>query len=209
MEDLSEKAIKANCPHCALASQAYSYILEKTDNFYIICDAHPLVEGHILIIPRQHISCVGAYPEILFKEFLKLNNKVSQFLMENYKSVSSFEHGIFGQTVFHSHIHYLPFNGKPTDIVPENKISIIPNLSELKNLLKKDGGYLFFSLEDNLISVDVDITTPRFFRDRYARALGKPERGNWKEMHGNQKLMKEAKTDNDNIQVKWRSFFTQ
>jgi histidine triad (HIT) family protein len=207
MEDFSELAIRTNCPHCDLDSQAYRYILEETDKFYIICDAHPLTEGHLLIIPKQHISCVGEYSEDIFKEFLKLNKKVSQFLIKKYKSVSSFEHGIFGQTVFHSHIHYLPFEGKPTDIVPENKISVITDLSELKNLLKKDGGYLFFSLGNNLMSVDVRIAAPRFFRDRYAAAFKKPERGNWKRMHENRALMKEAEKENNNTQAKWESLF--
>lgn len=206
MQDLSEQAIKTNCPHCKITSQAFTYMLEETDNFYIVCDAHPLIEGHILIIPKQHISCVGEYPEALFRKFLKLNEKVSQFLIQKYGSLSSFEHGIFGQTVFHSHIHYLPFDGKPTDIAPENKLSIIPDLSELRNLLKKDGGYLFFSLGNNLMSVDVNIATPRFFRDRF-KALGNPERGNWKEMHVNKELMIEAEKDNSNTQAKWKSFF--
>jgi diadenosine tetraphosphate (Ap4A) HIT family hydrolase len=207
VEDLSEQAIKTNCPHCDPKSQAFKYPLEDTGNFYIVCDAHPLVEGHILIIPKQHVSCIGEYPENLFKELLKLNEKVSQFLKKEYGSVSSFEHGIFGQTVFHSHAHYLPFDGKPTDIIPENKLSVISGLSELKNLLEGNGGYLFFSLRDDLMSVDISIATSRFFRDRFATALGKPERGNWKMMHTNQELMKETGKDNNNTQAKWKSFF--
>lgn len=207
MVDLSEEAIKANCPHCDSISQAFRYPLEETSDFYVVCDAHPLTEGHILIIPKQHTSCVGEYPEGMFKEFLKLNEKVSDFLVKKYRSVASFEHGIYGQTVFHSHIHYIPFNGTPLDIVPEGKFSIIPNLLELRNLLKKDGGYLFFSLGDNLMSVDVNIAAPRFFRDRFARALGKPERGNWKEMHVSAEFMKEIEKDNVNTQANWKSFF--
>lgn len=204
-EDLSEQAIRADCPHCNINSQAFEDPLEETDNFYIVCDAHPLTEGHILIIPKQHISCVGAYSIDVFEEFLRLNGKVSQFLIKEYGSVSSFEHGIFGQTVFHSHIHYLPFSGKSADIVPESKITIIADLSELKNLLKKDGGYLFFSLDNMLFSVDVGIAAPRFFRDRFATALRKPERGNWKKMHGDEVLMREAEEDNNNTRLKWKS----
>lgn len=209
MEDLSEQAIRANCPNCALSSQTFTYMLEQTDNFYIICDAHPLVEGHILVIPKRHISCVGAYPENIFKEFLKLNEKVSQFLLKEYGSVSSFEHGIFGQTVFHSHIHYLPFNGTQSDIVPEKeKQFTINGLSELQTLFKKDGGYLFFSIGKDKWSVDIDITTPRFFRNRFAAALNRPERGNWKSMRADKRLMEEGTRENLRTQKKWRKFFS-
>lgn len=207
MEDLSEQSIRQNCPHCNTHSQAFLYPLKETNNFHIICDGHPLVEGHILIIPKQHLSCVGEYPDYLFKEFIKLNKKVSQFLKKEYGSVSSFEHGIFGQTVFHSHIHYLPFKGKSVDIVPENKLSQISDLSELKILFKKDKGYLFFSLENKLMSVDTNLTAPRFFRDRFAIALGREERADWKSMHNNQKLMQEAQKESESIQRKWKLFF--
>ena len=118
MEDLSENAIRINCPHCNLASQAFRYPLEQTDEFYLVVDSHPIVEGHILIIPKSHVSCIGEYPQQLFEDFIKLNSKVSEFLLREYRTVSTFEHGIFGQTVFHSHIHYLPFKGESTDIVP-------------------------------------------------------------------------------------------
>ena len=173
MEDFSEKAIKKNCPHCDLSSQAFRYPLEQTKDFYLVVDSHPIVEGHILIIPKPHVSCIGAYPQQLFEDFIKLNSKVSEFLLREYRTVSSFEHGIFGQTVFHSHIHYLPFKGKPTDIVSEGNqyLKKLNNLSDLRSLIRKEKGYLFFSINRNLWAVDKSLTAPRFFRDRFARAL--------------------------------------
>ncbi len=208
MEDLSEQAIRANCPHCDLASQTFNYLLEQTDNFSIVCDVHPIIEGHILIIPKQHISCIGEYPKELYEEFINLNDKVSDFLLKEYGSVSSFEHGIFGQTVFHSHIHYLPFRGNTKDIVPEEeKIFKINDLSELQKLFKRDGGYLFFSIDKNKWSVDTNIVAPRFFRDRYAKVLGRPERGNWKSMRTEKSLMKQAVEENIRAQRKWRKYF--
>lgn len=139
-------------------------------------------------------------------ENLTLDKKISNFLLKEYGIVSSFEHGVFGQTVFHSHIHYLPFSGKPTDIVPEEgKLSKLNNLNQTQDLFKKDKGYLFFSIGDELWSVDVSLAVPRFFRDRFAIALGRPERGNWKEMRLNKNIMIEATKDNENIQNKWKS----
>jgi diadenosine tetraphosphate (Ap4A) HIT family hydrolase len=207
MEDLSEQTIKTDCPHCNNTSYAFKCVLEQTERFYIVCDAHPLTEGHILIIPKQHVACIGEYPKDLFEEFLVLNKKISKFLIDTYGSVSSFEHGIFAQTVFHSHIHYLPFNGKALDIVPENKILKLNDLSELKVLFKNNGGYLFFSLNNILMSVDVSLAASRFFRDRFAAALGKPERGNWKNMHASKKLMEKGEEENIETQRKWKEYF--
>ena len=209
MEDLSEQSIKKDCPHCDSSSQAFRYPLEELDEFYIICDSHPIVEGHILIIPKIHITCIADFPEDLYKKFLQLNQKVSQFLIKEYNTVSCFEHGILGQTVFRSHVHYLPFKGKITAIIPEGEIHLIKlhNLSQLKTIFKKDKGYLFFSIGKNLWSVDPKISAPRFFRDRFAKALGRPERGNWKKMHTNEILTKEAEKDARETQTKWKNYF--
>jgi len=208
MEDLSEQAIRKNCPHCHVESQAFTYILEKTKNFYIVCDSHSLIEGHILIIPKNHISCISKYSKEEFTEFINLNDKVSEFLLKEFKFVSSFEHGIFSQTIFHSHVHYLPFNGKPTDIVTEgkSKLTELSNLTELKKLFSKNGGYLFFSIGNKKWSVSVDISTPRFFRDRFAIALGRPERGNWKTMRINKKLMEQGNKENQSVIKRWKNF---
>lgn len=183
--ELTEEYIKKNCPHCNFYSEAYKYLLEQTDNFSIVCDVHPITEGHILIIPKQHFSCVGEYLEDLYQGFITLYQKVSEFLVKQYGSVSSFEHGKFGQTVFHSHIHLIPFQGEPTDIVPEGlqKLTKINNLSQLKSYFKNHGGYLFFSIGNDRWVVDKYLAVPRFFRDRFAKALNRPERGNWKKMH--------------------------
>ncbi|MBU1000029.1 HIT domain-containing protein [Patescibacteria group bacterium] len=59
----------------------------------MVCDANPVVGGHILIIPKSHLSCIGEYSKNLFKEFLNLYKKVSEFLLKAYGSVSTFEHG--------------------------------------------------------------------------------------------------------------------
>lgn len=208
MNNFSEEEIKKNCPHCDLKSQAFNYFLEKTNNFNIVCDAHPLIEGHILIIPKRHVTCIAEYFDKEFKEFIHLNDKVSKFLIKEYNFISSFEHGIFGQTVFHSHVHYLPFQGKPTDIVPEgsNKLTELSNLIELKDFYNKDNGYLFFSIANKKWCVDIDISAPRFFRDRFANALNRTERGNWKTMQINKKLMDKAIKENQLVIKKWKMF---
>lgn len=206
MEDSSEENIRKNCPHCDRNSPAFKNTLKETNSFYIICDPHPIIEGHILIIPKKHVSCVGEYNQSLFEEFRNLNDKVSQFLQQEYKSVSSFEHGVFGQTVFHSHIHYLPFNGESSDIIPEKeKLTKIKSFKDLKTSFKKDGGYLYFSIDKEKWIVDPSISTPRFFRDRFAKVLGRQERGNWKEMRFNEKIMGEAKKEIVETKKRWKN----
>lgn len=210
MTDFSDEAIKKRCPHCDLKSFAYRVFLEKTREFSIICDVHPLVEGHILIIPKKHISCIGEFNADLLKEFRKLNTKVSKFLSVEYGSVASFEHGKIGQTVYHSHVHYLPFSGEPIQIIPEGKkyLTELKDIDHLAGLFRKEGQYLFFKIGAKMWSVDVKLGVPRFFRDRFAEALGNPDRGNWKAMHGDKMLMSVANKEIEKLKQRWERYFT-
>ena len=207
MEDLSEQAIREKCPHCDTASQAFRHKLDETQYFHIVADVHPLTEGHLLIIPKQHIACIGEYSNSLFEEFQEIYQRVAKFVEKEYGSVSSFEHGKAGQTVFHSHVHLLPFHGRATDIIPEGMESVeeIAGISDLKSIYEKNGQYLFFSIGNNAWSVDASLAQPGFFRHRFARALGQSERGDWKAMHTNQKLMDTADRENERVAQEWRA----
>jgi len=208
MRDLSAKSIRKDCPHCRLGSFALEHPLYETKNFRIICDVHPLTEGHILIIPKLHLSCIGAFPKDLFKEFSKIYSDISNFLTNTYGNVSTFEHGIYGQTVYHSHIHLLQFNGKIEDIIPEGIQCVRPinDLTKLASVYKTHGGYLFFSLNGKNYLVDKNLAQTRFFRDRFAKVLGHPERGDWKKARNNEKLLDKMKVDILRLVKKWNSY---
>lgn len=208
MEDFSEQNIKENCPHCDQNSFAFKCPLKETSNFLVVCDVHPISKGHILIIPKAHLSCIGEYPEEIYEEFLDLYKEISTFLLHEYGAVSSFEHGKISQTVFHSHVHFVPFDGDPLIIVPEgnDKLTTLNDLHELKTIFEKDRAYLFFSIGQKYWIVDINIAAPRFFRDRFAKAFGNAERGNWKEMRVNEQLMEKANKDIVELEEKWHNY---
>lgn len=205
MEDFSKRNLRKHCPNCDPKSYAFRHPLFQTNNFFIVCDVFPIIEGHLLIIPKDHVSCIGQYSSELYSEFFKLYQQLSHFLLKEYQFLSTFEHGKFGQTVYHSHIHLLPYKGSPFEIIPEGESNLnkFDDLSELKKIYQKDGGYLFFSIGNDQWIVDKTLTAPRFFRDRFANALGRPERGNWKKMSKNKDLLKIADKENKNTKKRW------
>ena len=196
--------VKEACPHCDTTGFAFRHTLGETANF-IICDAHPLMEGHLLIIPREHLSCAGAFPPKLFQEFLTLFHRCWNFLKKEYGNVSAFEHGQIGQTVFHAHMHLLPCAPNPRAIVPEGQhhLTVISGAEELPRIFKNDGRYLFLAINDQSWIVDPSLGAPRFFRDRFASALGVPERGNWQEMDDNPALMQTAEQEIARCKERW------
>ena len=105
---LDAEANSSDCTFCQRGDIA-TYILKETTSFLVVADHAPLVEGHLLIIPKRHYVCYGAVPAELDAEFYTLKQEVKQFLIRFYAPVVFWEHGIFRQTVFHAHLHCFPF----------------------------------------------------------------------------------------------------
>ncbi len=195
------------CLHCNPADPSLEHRLLETKSFRIVADVHPLTEGHVLIIPKSHLSCAGEFSSNIFNEYESLYKQFSLFLRDTYGKISTFEHGKIGQTVFHAHVHLLPYTGSIERIVPEvSSLFSVRGIKETQKYFHKDGQYLFVSVNDHAWMVDVKLGKPRFFRDRFAAASGAAERGNWKAMHQNKTLMKKASAEIARLVAKWKRY---
>ena len=187
---------------------APEHTLLETENFLVSADDHPLVEGHLLIIPKENISCVGEFPPKLLDEFTNLYDQTRNFVKETYGKVSTFEHGRIGQTIYHAHVHVLPFEGTLQDIVPEGEEAMmrVDSISDVGEAFAKEGRYLFVSVGDEKRLVDPQLGYPRFFRDRFADALGKSGAGDWQKTKNDIAIREQSGTMIKNLERKWLSF---
>ncbi len=145
---------------CAFCQRQHieSYILKETSTFRLVADHAPLVEGHLLIIPRQHYPCYGAVPAAYDSELATLKREVQRFFAQYYAPPIFWEHGVFRQTVFHAHLHCFPFGeiGQPlTAVQPDLTIHSQDNI---RSWYATHGHY--FYLEDAqqalLFAADMD-----------------------------------------------------
>ena len=96
---LNAETNNIDCAFCQLGDIAAN-ILKETTAFLVVADHAPLVEGHILIIPKHHYACYGEVPAALDAELLALKREVQQFFAQFYAPAVFWEHGVFRQTVF-------------------------------------------------------------------------------------------------------------
>ena len=151
---------------------------------------------------------MGALDKDSFEKYKKLYAKVLDFLNNTYGKAGVFEHGITGQTVFHAHTHFMPFNKPVNEVVPEKEsIKEISILDDIKNEFNKNNKYLFVEINNKKWLVDIKIGFPRFFRDRFAKALGVEERGNWKIAKERYNLGETFDKEIENLKKKWNIFF--
>jgi diadenosine tetraphosphate (Ap4A) HIT family hydrolase len=93
-----------------------SRILIETDHWSLFPSIGPLVPGHLLIVPREHVCSILSCPAPAITECLKLATDCAARLAAIYKSsVLVFEHGSVqeepnysGTCIKHAHLHILP-----------------------------------------------------------------------------------------------------
>ncbi len=179
-----------NCVFCD-RTKFEERIITETKDWYLIATLGQITDGgYTLIIPKRHVSCVGAMKE---REIVEIDNKlraVSDYIEIEYgvKPIL-FEHGIVGRTIQHAHLHLLPAKihmcGRIYRDFPNAQICFLDTLKILRCNYDINGGkpYLLWSTPEGLLKAVIDpLAPPQYLRLIAAELTGHPERGNWRNM---------------------------
>jgi|TARA_Y100000310_G_scaffold288435_1_gene314028 histidine triad (HIT) family protein len=98
-----------DCIFCKIVKgEIPAEVFLANDDFIVILDANPKVEGHLLVIPKEHYDDFMDLPSGMYEKFLstakdaveKIGAKDFNFVLNNGK--------LAGQVVGHLHLHVLP-----------------------------------------------------------------------------------------------------
>jgi bis(5'-adenosyl)-triphosphatase len=126
---------KADCPFCQEDIKEITFL--ESNNFSVIYNYAPILPGHSLVIPKNHVeSLLDLSKEELF-EFIELSTEAARLILRVFNA-DSFnwtiqEKAAAGQTISHLHLHLFPRH--------ENDL---PNPGDWYPLLKEkeDNGYI-------------------------------------------------------------------
>jgi bis(5'-adenosyl)-triphosphatase len=109
MSSKSQQNVGA-CPFCEASRDSNTFM--RTDRFLAIYNIAPILPGHTLIIPRQHVQSVFELTASEISEFASFARDVTKLLLETY-STSAFDWSLqekeeAGQTIPHLHLHIIP-----------------------------------------------------------------------------------------------------
>ncbi|HLI70583.1 MAG TPA: HIT family protein [Ktedonobacteraceae bacterium] len=162
--DASSPQGKPGCTFCQRSE--ITDILKETSHFFLAADHAPLVEGHLLIIPRQHYACYGDVPADLDEELFALKDELRRFYEQFYAPVVFLEHGVFRQTVFHAHLHCFPWGNLDYDITSNIHNAVVAQQEDIRDWYHARGHY--FYLEDGEVAL---LFAPEM--DRYMHIIQK------------------------------------
>ncbi|MBV9227872.1 MAG: HIT family protein [Chloroflexi bacterium] len=201
------EATRSDCTFCQRNGIA-NYILKETPTFRIVTDHAPLLEGHLLIMPREHYTCYGDVPPQLDEELFALKREVQQFLARFYAPVIFWEHGIFRQTVFHAHLHCFPFGNIKYNLAENLHEFIVTSQDDIRSWHAAHGHYFYLEDSHNAVLFAPDM-------DRYLRIIqevlwaGTVSRNGHKTWRSPQQRQEEGKLLIKATAARWRAFQEQ
>jgi len=110
-----------------------AYIIAEDDRFIAFLDVMPLVEGHVLVVPKQEVDYVFDLDDRMLADMMVFAKKVAVAIK---KTISCKRIGvaIIGLEVPHTHVHLVPMNSMGDINFSRPKLS--PSKEELEKVAK-------------------------------------------------------------------------
>ncbi len=186
-----------NCIFCD-RSQFEERLVHEYADFYVIATLGQITDGgYVLLVPKKHISCMGALDTGQTLDALAITKQTCRALTHEYKlkqvrdtlwPITLFEHGVVGQTVQHAHLHFIPatidITGRIRNDFPVAEIDELEFAGELWHSYKeRPEPYLYWTRPDGKAMVCWNPPAPKqYLRSITAELLGRSERANWRMM---------------------------
>ena len=122
-----------------VAGEIHSHKIAEDDKFFAFLDINPLVEGHVLVIPKKEIDYIFDIEDNLLAEMTLFSKKVAAAIK---KAIACKRIGVavIGLEVPHAHIHLVPLN--TMDDINFSRPKLTPSQEELAETAKKIKSYL-------------------------------------------------------------------
>ncbi len=110
------------------------YKIAETEKCIAFLDVFPLVEGHVLVVPKKEVDYIFDLEDSDFTELQLFSKKVARAI----KQVISCKRigvAVIGLEVPHAHIHLVPMNS--TDDLNFTKSKLKPSKEHLEEVARK------------------------------------------------------------------------
>lgn len=179
-----------NCLFCQ-THKIKPNIIWESKGFFVKVGIGILAPGHVMIVPKMHISCFAELPQKLIKEFLLLKKDIYEKIKSNFSKPIIYEHGVYAQSIKHAHLHFVPCKGEYYDLKNIRKnifISLssgyVEDIFEIRKIFKKEGSY-FYLEEDSRKWIFHTKGLPErkyTFRKEFVRLTGLHGLADWRSM---------------------------
>jgi len=112
-----------------------SYKIAENDRFYAFLDIMPLVEGHVLVVPKIEVDKIFDAPVDYLAEWLPFAQKIAHAIEKSF-DCKRCGISVVGLEVNHAHMHLLPINSADDLNFTRPKLSPSPErMKEIQELI--------------------------------------------------------------------------
>ena len=108
-----------------IAGEIPSYKIAEDDQFFAFLDIFPLVEGHVLVIPKLEVDKFFDVPDEYLSHMLVFAKPIAK-AMERSFSCNRVGLSVVGLEVPHAHLHLVPINGMDDLNFTRGKMKLSP-----------------------------------------------------------------------------------
>lgn len=179
-------------------------IVAQTERFVVLPSLGQLAPGHLLLLPREHVTSFGALNKGARQEAQRLCLHISRMLDERFSTPVCFEHGSSGNGhaggcgITHAHVHFVPAQNRRVRTPPSvgsgwRQLACSAWLDEAAALAAQRVSYLLWHPPGELPLLEIASNLQSQYLRRYvAAALGHP-RWDWRRA-GSQPELRELLT---------------
>ncbi len=122
-----------------IAGEIPSYKIAESDKFYAFLDIFPLVQGHVLVVPKYEEDKLFDLPDDYLSEMLVFAKPIAQAIEKAF-DCNRCGVSVIGLEVPHAHIHLMPINSADDINFTNEKLAL--TAEELKEIQKNILMYL-------------------------------------------------------------------
>lgn len=92
-----------------ISGEIPSYKIAENENFYAFLDIFPLVEGHVLVVPKSETDKIFDLPDKFLAEMLVFAKPIAKAIEKSFEC-NRCGISVIGLEVPHAHMHLIPIN---------------------------------------------------------------------------------------------------
>jgi histidine triad (HIT) family protein len=108
-----------------IAGEIPSYKIAEDDHFFAFLDIFPLVEGHVLVIPKLEVDKFFDVPDDYLSRMLVFAKPIAKAIEKSFRC-NRCGLSVIGLEVPHAHLHLVPINGMDDLNFTRGKLKLSP-----------------------------------------------------------------------------------
>jgi histidine triad (HIT) family protein len=108
-----------------IAGEIPSYKIAEDDHFFAFLDIFPLVEGHVLVIPKLEVDKFFDVPDTYLSRMLVFAKPIAKAIEKSFPC-NRCGSSVVGLEVPHAHLHLVPINGMDDLNFTRGKLKLSP-----------------------------------------------------------------------------------